>query len=119
MIDILFCDDHYAWIKNFRRFMADLSQKKMKWCRRCMLHFEPADVLKNRQLNCQGVEAKGQLPLTRDALRNVKFENVPSVPSIYFLFNEILNSLPSSILIKCFNGGRYQFSSFFSCQIFF
>ena len=24
-IDLLFWDDHYAWIKNFRRFMADLS----------------------------------------------------------------------------------------------
>ena len=50
MIDLLFWEDHYAWIKNFRRFMADLSSHNtLYWCRRCMGHFDNPDVLKTHQ----------------------------------------------------------------------
>ena len=47
MIDLLFWDDHYPWIKNILRFMADLSRNhRTLWCRSYMGHFDSADVLK-------------------------------------------------------------------------
>ena len=46
VIDLPFWDDEYAWIKNFRRFNADLSHNHtIHCCRRCLGHFKNADFL--------------------------------------------------------------------------
>ena len=77
-IDLLYWDEHYAWIKNFRRFMADLSSHNtLHWCRRCMGHFDTEDVLKTDKLYCRGVDTSGQVLLLPDKNRKVKFENEP------------------------------------------
>ena len=39
-IDLLYWDQHFAWITNFRRFMADLSGRHtLHWCRSCLGNF--------------------------------------------------------------------------------
>ena len=76
-IDLLYWDEHYAWIKNFRRFMADLSRyQTIHWCRNCLGHFDTEDVLKTHKLYCRGVDTSGQV-LLPDENRKVKFENEP------------------------------------------
>ena len=78
VIDLHFWDDHYATINNFRRFMTDLSRNHTShWCRRCLGHFDNADVLKSHQLYCRGVDGTGQFLLNPEASRKVKFENEP------------------------------------------
>ena len=60
VIDLLFWDAHYTWLKNFRRFMADLSMKHtIHWCRRCLGHFDTADVLTIHQKYYEGLDSSG------------------------------------------------------------
>ena len=83
VIDLLFWDDHYAWIKNFRRFMADLSSHNtLFWCRRCLGHFDNAAVLSIHRKYCEGLDSSGQILLLPDKSTRVKFANKPYVPSV-------------------------------------
>ena len=108
MIELLFWDEHYAWIKNFRRFMADMSSHNtLHWCRRCMGHFDNADVLKTHHLSCRGVDSSGQVLLTPDASRKGKFENEPyayhPVPSNFTSFcSDLYDFIPSHFMFQCF-----------------
>ena len=55
MIDPLYWDQHYAWIKNVRPFMADLSRNHtLHWCRSCLGHFDTEVVLKTQTLVPRG-----------------------------------------------------------------
>ena len=77
-VDLLYWDEHYAWIKNFRRFMADLScHHTLHWRCSCLRHFGGEEVLKAHKLYCRGVDTTGQVLLLPDENRNVKFENEP------------------------------------------
>ena len=86
-VDLLYWDEHYAWIKNFRRFMADLSSHNtLHWCRSCMGHFDTEDVLKIHKLYCRGVDTSGQVLLLPDENRKGKFENEPYASPPIHLF---------------------------------
>ena len=77
-IDLLYWHEHYAWIRNFRRFVADLStHHTLHWCRSCLGHFTTEEVLNTRKLYCRGVDTTGQVLLLPDENRKVKFENEP------------------------------------------
>ena len=83
VIDLLFWDDHYAWIKNFRRFMADKSRNHtIHWCRRCLGHFDTDAVLTVHKKYCEGPDSSGQILLLPDKSTRVKFANEPYVPSL-------------------------------------
>ena len=53
-IDLLYWDNHYAWIKNFSAFLGDINKHKGKtfWCKRCLGHFCKEDSLKKHQEYC-------------------------------------------------------------------
>ncbi|KAF0138717.1 MAG: hypothetical protein FD143_3617, partial [Ignavibacteria bacterium] len=77
-VDLLYWDEHYAWIKNFGRFLAELSRNhKLHWCGSCLGHFDTEGVLKTHKLYCRGVDTSGQVLLLPDENRKVKFENEP------------------------------------------
>ena len=77
-VDLLYRDEHYAWMKNFRRFMADLSRNQtLHWCRSCLEHSDTEEVLKTHKLYCRGVDTSGKVILLPDENRKVKFENEP------------------------------------------
>ena len=77
-IDLLYLDEHYAGIRNFRRFMAYLSRNNtLHWCRSLLGHFDTDDVLKTHKLYCRGVDTTGQVLLLPDADMKLNLENEP------------------------------------------
>ena len=80
-IDLLFWDDHYAWIKSFSAFMADLVNKHtLVWCRACLGHFESEKVLKTHKDYCEGLENCRTITILPEAYQKVRFENQAYVP---------------------------------------
>ena len=55
-IDLLYWNEHYAWIKNFSRFMGDLTKHKgaLLYCKRCLGHFQSGEVFETHKLCCRG-----------------------------------------------------------------
>ena len=63
-VDLLYWDEHFAWIKNFRRFVADLScHYTLHLCRSCLGHFSTEEVLNTHKRYCRGVDTSGQVLL--------------------------------------------------------
>ena len=55
---------HYAWIKNFSAFMGDVPAAKgntLHWCKKCLAHFQSANIFDLHQRYCRGVESSGQV----------------------------------------------------------
>ena len=60
-IDLIYWDGHYAWIKSFSSFMADLVKTQpLYWCRACLKHFSSERILARHNLKCGGVLRIGQ-----------------------------------------------------------
>ena len=53
-IDLLYYNEHYAWIKNFSRLFHDITDKKRKYffCKRCLSHFTKEETLKRHEQLC-------------------------------------------------------------------
>ena len=59
-------EGHYAWIKNFSAFMADIKAAKghkLHWCKKCLGHFQSQPEFELHQCYCRGVESCGQVYL--------------------------------------------------------
>ena len=54
-IDLLYWNDHYAWIKNFSRFMGDQNSDGHArfWCKRCLGHFKVKQAFETHQMYCK------------------------------------------------------------------
>ena len=91
-IDLLYWNEHYAWIKSFPAFLNDLTQNHtLHWCRACLGHFTTKQGLINHKLYCEGIDESGQLIILPDSYRKVKFENLAYVTP----------SLPPSLPLEC------------------
>jgi hypothetical protein len=57
-VDLLYWNAHFAWIKNFSRFMGDLTKHKgtLHYCKRCMGHFQSDSAFAMHKLCCRGAE---------------------------------------------------------------
>ena len=62
-IDLLYWDEHYAWIKNFSRFMGDQNRDEHKrfWCKRCLGHFWSQQSLETHQMYCKRIDFCDQI----------------------------------------------------------
>lgn len=62
-IDLLYWDEHYAWIKSFCRFMAGISKNghRLLWCRRCLCHFSTQNAFETHQLYCKRIDFSDQI----------------------------------------------------------
>jgi hypothetical protein len=95
-IDLLFFDDHYAWIKNFDRFVSDISKTKRRqhFCKLCFNHFYKAEALEKHQLHCQPDDKCEQLINMPPPGSDVKFnkaKNTARAPFIIYAdFESIL-----------------------------
>ena len=59
-IDLLLWDNHYAWIKSFRRFMSDACGKnKTDWCKKCLGHFSRKQAFERHKQTCSTFAAPG------------------------------------------------------------
>ena len=56
-IDLIYWNQHFALIKNFNRFMADIKKfhGRQHFCRRCYAHFWKESTLNNHQSNCMSI----------------------------------------------------------------
>ena len=62
-IDLLYWNEHYAWIKNFSAFMNDKNSHSHKrlWCKRCLAHFKRKQAFETHQLFCKGSDLCDQI----------------------------------------------------------
>ena len=75
-IDLLYWDEHYAWIKNFSFFMGDKGKKHTQyWCKGCLGHFWRLKTLETHKLWCRGMDGAGQIFITPEPWWKVKFAN--------------------------------------------
>ena len=78
VVDLLHWNDHYAWIKSFPSFMADLVQKHtLHWCRKCLGHFKVEQSRSIHKRYCNGIEYCGQIFILPEPSRKAKFEYIP------------------------------------------
>ena len=54
-IDLLYWNEHYAWIKHFSRFMGDHNNNGHTrfWCKRCLCHFTRKQAFETHQMYCK------------------------------------------------------------------
>ena len=55
VIDLLYFNDHWAWIRNFSRFMHDQDKHKAAhfWCKRCVSRFWRKEDLEQHSMYCE------------------------------------------------------------------
>ena len=86
-IDLLYWKEHYAWIKNFSAFMADVSwNNKMYWCKARLGHWKSENEFKIHKEWCRGFDDAGQIFFTPDPWVKTKFEHHAYVSPLVFPF---------------------------------
>ena len=84
-IDLLFWDNHYAWIKSFSSFMADIVQKHtLFWCPACLGHFEGERALETHKLYCEGINDCGQIFVLPEANFTLGFREDEYLPTVIY-----------------------------------
>ena len=88
-IDLLYWEEHYAWIKNFSFFMADVTKgnHKLYWCKACLGHFRVEHEYKTHLKWCRGFEEAGQIFITPEPWQKVKFDHQAYVPLLILLIS--------------------------------
>lgn len=76
--DLLYWNQHYAWIKNFSRFMSDATLHKgaSYYCKRCLGRFRLASALANHRQYCVSVDDCKQIFAMPPEDTKLKFTNV-------------------------------------------
>ena len=61
-IDLLIWNDHYAWIKSFRRFMADVKvHHTLRWCKKCLDRFNTSPAYQKHKVGCSTYAVPGTI----------------------------------------------------------
>ena len=94
--DLLYFDNHYAWIRDFDKMMGDITQGHYKklFCKKCFSHFRTIPVLESHMKNCQPYGQFHQvikMPAKGSVVHFENIQNMLSVPYvIYADFESIL-----------------------------
>ena len=85
--DLLYWDKHFAWIKNFSRFLGDCTKHNgKKWfCKRCLGHFSEQRVLAEHQENCLGDEGSKLVYTMPEKGTILEFKNVRAQQKLPFI----------------------------------
>jgi hypothetical protein len=77
-IDLLFWSGHFAWIKNFSRFLGDTcsNEHARVYCKRCLGHFYTEQALSNHQLFCKSIDDCKQIFTMPEVGTQLSFYNV-------------------------------------------
>ena len=77
-IDLLFWEEHFAWIKDFSRFMGDITkhQHALHWCKRCLCHFQRTSAYAKHQLCCRGTDGCKPMFKMPPEGSTIQFKNV-------------------------------------------
>ena len=93
--DLLYWNGHYAWIRDFSRFMGDISTHHGKkfFCRRCLGHFTEEIKLCEHMKYCSGKEGMQQviqLPVDPQPLKFKKYCRQQRLPFVIYADFECL-----------------------------
>ena len=77
-IDLLFWNGHFAWIKNFSRFLADQSSNGHVhcYCKRCFGRFTSESVFRQHQTICQSMDGVRQIYTMPEEGTQLEFRNM-------------------------------------------
>ena len=94
-IDLLFWADHYAWIKDFNRFMYDITgyEHRKFFCKKCLGHFNDEVKLAEHSKNCtpnEGLQQVIAMPLDPKPLKFSHQRNQQRIPFIIYADFECL-----------------------------
>ena len=94
-IDLLYWNEHYAWLKKFDRFIYDVTKHKAKKyiCRRCFGHFSSEAALANHTLLCSRPDFSKSLytlppPGSTITFTNIRFQQ--ATPFVIYADSECL-----------------------------
>ncbi len=80
-VDLLYWDGHYAWIKNFNKFMQSVTKHHGRKfiCKRCFGHFNEERLLEQHQFLCDREDFSSQIftlptPGTTLEFKNIRFQ---------------------------------------------
>ena len=76
-VDLLYWSGHYAYIKNFSGFLADIHKSKHTrfFCKNCFGHFKNQQALDNHKLFCQRPNFSDQIYLMPEVGSRLYFKN--------------------------------------------
>ena len=81
MIDLLYWNNHYAWITDFDRMMFDITKSRTRKviCRKCFGHFRTQELFRRHQLFCSRPDFTSTIftlppPGTLLKFKNVRFQ---------------------------------------------
>ena len=77
-MDVLYWNGHYAYIKSFTRFMADISATKHKhfFCKTCLGQCKTRLALSHHKMFCSMPNMCNQVYILPDAGTDIHFKNV-------------------------------------------
>ena len=97
VVDLLFWNNHYAYISSFQRFMSDItkSHQPKHFCRRCLCHFSREDILSKHTEMCTGATCQPILTMppagTRLSFQNDRY--LQRIPFVVYADFECLTTL--------------------------
>ena len=99
-LDLLYWDNHYAWIKNFSRFMGDRNKHNGKtfWCKRCLGHFQREQAFQTHKMYCRRIDFSEQIYIMPTEGSKIKFKHYryqASAPFVIYADFETIN-IPSN-----------------------
>ena len=98
-IDLLYWEEHFAWIKNFSALIWEVSKKNtVHGCRASMGHFDNPNSLTTYDLYCRGIDDTGQIFVLPEKWRKVPFDNLCCM----FIFLHTPNLFSSTLLFHHF-----------------
>ena len=77
-IDLLYFNEHYAWIKDFRRLFANLTRNngRLFYCKRCLGHFTLESAFERDQQLCTREDFISTLHILPEPDSTIKFTNL-------------------------------------------
>ena len=108
-IDLLFWEQHYAWIKNFNRLMCDITKHRNPkfFCKGCFGHFSTDAKLNLHKQNCENGGYAGPIytmPPPGKILKFINIRNEMELPFKIFADCESLTKAP----VNCLQSSIYQ-----------
>ena len=99
IVDLLHWNEHYAWIKDFSRFMGDISKKHYvkHFCRKCLGHFTSEAILMEHSKWCNGDDNISQVYTMPEEGSTLKFENIMALDQHPFVVYADFESLVPQI----------------------
>ena len=96
-LDLLYWNEHYAWIKYFSRFMGDQNSDGHQrfWCKRCLGHFWSQHSFETHQMYCKRIDFCDQIFTMPPEGSKLRFKHF----RLKFMFHILLNAIALIVFI--------------------